>query len=174
VEEVMSQGSIPGESTSLSHRRFPGDLLLLPVATVSLAILIVNDHVLKERYANAVTGKLSDFAGLVFFPLFLVALIEVVRAAVRLRSWQLPAQALTTCVVLTGVVFTLAKTWASATNAFRIGTGVFEWPVVAMKAGVVGSHLPGLPPAHLVRDATDLIALPLLLIPWWFGRRCLL
>ena len=41
--------------------------------------MIVNDRVLKVRYPSEVTGKLSDFAGLVFFPLFLVAAAEALR-----------------------------------------------------------------------------------------------
>ncbi len=35
-----------------------------------LAILLVNDFILKERYHNFLTGKLSDFAGLFIFPIF--------------------------------------------------------------------------------------------------------
>ncbi|RYZ57808.1 MAG: hypothetical protein EOP07_08895 [Proteobacteria bacterium] len=42
-----------------------------PVILLSLVLLIVNDHFLKGSAASGlVTGKLSDFAGLFFFPFF--------------------------------------------------------------------------------------------------------
>lgn len=167
---MRHDSTIGDGDAGLSPGRFPGDLLLLPVATISLVTLIVNDHVLKQRYANVVTGKLSDLAGLVFLPLLLVALIEVLRAGARVRVWRVPVPVLTICVFLTGVGFTLAKTWAPITKAYCVGTGALEWPAVAVKAAIVAPHLPALPQAHMVRDTTDLLALPMLLMPWWFGR----
>ena len=38
---------------------------------LGLALLVVNDHVLKQAFPGPVTGKLSDVAGLFVFPLFL-------------------------------------------------------------------------------------------------------
>ena len=35
---------------------------------VAVGVLLVNDHVLKDAYSSWLTGKLSDFAGLYFFP----------------------------------------------------------------------------------------------------------
>lgn len=40
-----------------------------------LTILLLNDFVLKERYGNWLTGKLSDFAGLFIFLLFWTSLL---------------------------------------------------------------------------------------------------
>ena len=54
----------------------PGDGLLHPVALVALAILIVNDRLLKDAWPGPVTGKLSDVAGLVVAPLASGALIK--------------------------------------------------------------------------------------------------
>ncbi len=47
--------------------------LLHPLFLVSLSILLLNDGVLKYNYHNALTGKLSDFSGLIALPLFLLA-----------------------------------------------------------------------------------------------------
>ena len=41
---------------------------------VALSILLWNDFFLKSFFGNWITGKLSDFAGLFVFPLFLVAI----------------------------------------------------------------------------------------------------
>lgn len=49
-----------------------------PAFVAAVFLLIVNDHVLKHSsMGGAVTGKLSDFAGLFFAPVLLAALIRV-------------------------------------------------------------------------------------------------
>jgi hypothetical protein len=45
-----------------------------PVFILSVAALILNDWCLKPAFHNALTGKLSDFAGLLAFPFFLSVL----------------------------------------------------------------------------------------------------
>lgn len=63
---------------------------------VSLLLLALNDHIFKSLYANAVTGKLSDLAGLVVLPLFLAYLFPKLKtSAVALSAllfilWKLP------------------------------------------------------------------------------------
>jgi len=47
------------------------DLLLHPVVVGSMLILAINDHWLKSAWPGWITGKLSDCAGLVFFPVML-------------------------------------------------------------------------------------------------------
>src|SRR5262245_59903430 len=58
----------------------------LPLAAVGL--LTLNDHVLKGSglLPGAVTGKISDFAGLFFFPLLLAAIARGLSAAARGRD----------------------------------------------------------------------------------------
>jgi len=59
-------------STS-GRERPPGDVLVRPIALAALALLILNDHVLKSAFPGPLTGKLSDVAGLMLFPIVLVA-----------------------------------------------------------------------------------------------------
>jgi len=99
-------------------RRTP--LLLHPVPLGAIVLLVVNDHVLKARGPGFVTGKLSDVAGLVFFPLFLDALPG-------LRDAD-PTRRLRGCVAVTVVVFTAVKTWAPATTLYEVGLGLLQWP----------------------------------------------
>ena len=47
------------------------DLIVNPYFIIGLIILILNDSYLKWEFNNTVTGKLSDFAGLLIFPMFL-------------------------------------------------------------------------------------------------------
>jgi hypothetical protein len=50
-------------------------VLTAPGFLVGLAVLLVNDFVLKQLSHNWLTGKLSDVAGLFIFPLFVVAFL---------------------------------------------------------------------------------------------------
>ncbi|MEI9909441.1 MAG: hypothetical protein WDO71_07120 [Bacteroidota bacterium] len=49
-------------------------LLLHPLFLLSLVLLLLNDFYLKYEFHNWLTGKLSDFAGLFVFAIFLVVL----------------------------------------------------------------------------------------------------
>lgn len=57
-----------------------------PIVITALVLTAVNDHYLKYAYPGLVTGKISDFSGLFYFPLFLHALYEVIQSP---RSWHL-------------------------------------------------------------------------------------
>src|SRR5690606_8292496 len=51
-------------------RPVAGDGLLHPAPLAAIGLLLLNDHWLKAAFPGSITGKLSDFAGLAFFPLF--------------------------------------------------------------------------------------------------------
>jgi hypothetical protein len=105
----------------------------------ALLVLVVNDHLLKGAglLPTAVTGKLSDFAGLLVAPVLLATLI-------RARS----TRALIACHVAVGIVFAgiqLSLPFADLWSATM---------------GLLGH------PWRITRDPTDLIALPMLLVSW--------
>ena len=52
--------------------------MLHPLALISLVVLVLNDHLLKPLTPGWLTGKLSDVAGLLFFPFLLLALVDVI------------------------------------------------------------------------------------------------
>lgn len=66
-----------------SERLHPERALLHPLWSVSLALLVVNDQVLKGAglLPGWLTGKLSDFAGFLLFPMLLCTLV-------RARTWR--------------------------------------------------------------------------------------
>lgn len=115
-----------------------------PVPMLSVLVLAVNDHILKGSgwLPGVITGKVSDIAGLFFFPLLLVAVVQGAQTLARLpHAWRIPRAALTASATLaTGLVFTAVKLHPP-TNA-----------LVARFWGV------------MVLDPTDLIAL-IMLIP---------
>src|SRR5262245_25324476 len=110
--------------------------LLHPLPVAAIAITALNDHLWKGGHLVPawLTGKLSDFAGLFFFPVLVVA---ATRGRVR------PAVA----ALATGLVFAL----------FKLSPAACQW----------------LEPFVVTPDATDLAALPMLGLSWWWmvGRR---
>lgn len=132
--------------------------LLHPVSLAAIALLVVNDHVLKSAWPGVLTGKLSDVAGLVFFPLLLAAVAQQVRPALRLR----PTVAV--CAVLTALVFASIQVWPLAGDAYRVGLGALQWPFRALWSALAGHGLPRLAPVALTPDASDLLTLPAVLL----------
>ena len=64
-----------------SHAADAVRVLASPVFVLALVVLVLNDHVFKQAWPGLVTGKLSDFAGLVVAPL----LLAVPLAAIGVR-----------------------------------------------------------------------------------------
>ncbi|MBV1851659.1 hypothetical protein [Catellatospora tritici] len=117
-----------------------------PVSLTGLALLPLNDHLLKAWYPGPVTGKLSDLAGMLMFPPLLACLLALVpRLSVRVLG---PA-----ALALTGAGFTLVKATSEGARA----------------ASQAWSALHG--PSAIRADATDLIALPALALAWWAWQR---
>jgi hypothetical protein len=148
------------------RRAVPADALLHPVALVAIGVLLFNDHILKEIAPGLIAGKLSDVAGLAFFPLVLLGAWEVARSAVG--RWNGPsARALAVSVVVTAIAFGLVKTTAIVAGAFAASLGATQWAIgLALTAGRASSEVV---PVLVVRDPTDLVALPAVLIAAWIG-----
>jgi hypothetical protein len=143
----------------------PGAAVLSPVALAALALLLVNDHVLKHAFPGVITGKLSDAAGLVFFPVLAWSLVEFVARTTLSR------RAMLGFVVATGVYFALAKLWAPVAEPYRLLMSTLQWPARAIAALVDGHALPGVARVSFVHDVTDLVALPFLAVPAWLATR---
>lgn len=145
-----------------------GETLIHPIAITAVIVLLLNDHLLKARYPGLITGKLSDVAGLVFFPLLLLTLVDAARRFVRGRS-GLTHGTLVACIVLTGLAFVAVKTTDIGAEAFRRMWGAMQWPGHA----IASRRLVHVGRVHLVKDSSDLVAVPMLLVAYWVGRRVL-
>lgn len=135
-------------STPRSHY-----LLNIPFI-VGLTVLLLNDHWLKAAFGNWYTGKLSDFAGILIFPLFLQFLFRF-----RRSEWA---------IVLTVVGFSLWKSpladtfiaWINTVPGFQIArvvdyTDLWAFAMLPLSywvlSGGAGLHLN----RQLVRTATS-------------------
>lgn len=150
-----------------SNRQSPvlGEALLHPIALSAVLLLLANDHYLKAHYPGIVTGKLSDLAGMVFFPLLLLTLIDGLLRLLRGHQ-GFTERHLVFCVAVTGLAFVLVKTTDIGAETFRTIWAALQWPARAVAA----HHLVPIGRVRLVKDATDLVALPMLLVAYWVGR----
>jgi hypothetical protein len=87
-----------------------------PISLAAIAVLLLNDHLLKHAVPSTLTGKLSDFAGLYFAPYVSLAVVFAV-LSVRRRSWPGHAIAAATYCAI-GLLFTVLKTSADASDIF--------------------------------------------------------
>ncbi|MEO6411047.1 MAG: hypothetical protein ABIO48_00550 [Pedococcus sp.] len=116
-----------------------------PPTLLALLLLLLNDRVWKEQWPGLVTGKLSDFAGLVVAPPLLALALSVCRVT-RPAAWALGA---------TAIGFAVVK---ATTAGAEFATAA--WSLVM--------------PSSVLRDPTDLVALPALWAAWrtwrWAAR----
>ena len=79
-------------SDSPGKGALPVGEFLHPAPLIAMVVLALNDHWLKGAglLPGALTGKLSDFAGLLFFPLLVTAMADLaLLAASRVGGWAL-------------------------------------------------------------------------------------
>jgi len=123
-----------------------------PLTLTCIGLLLVNDHILKRLYPSALTGKLSDFAGLFFFPFLLTALLGLAGSPLSqlLTPSPRPASA------------ARSTPWMPAISAYLLTAVLFSAIKVHPQFNVAVNgllrHASGLP-IWIALDPTDLIAL---------------
>ncbi|WP_342380007.1 hypothetical protein NVS55_10625 [Myxococcus stipitatus] len=147
-----------------------GSALLHPLVSLAVGVLLLNDHVFKACWPSWWTGKLSDVAGLAFFPLLLQASWEHAEAMAR-RSVRPSRGVLLACVLLTGVCFAATKLSPVAGNVWQWALGGLQWPLHALRAVTAGNMAPAVRPVAHTLDPTDLFTLPALLTALAVGWR---
>jgi hypothetical protein len=118
--------------------------------------LIFNDRYLKFAYPSWWTGKLSDVAGLFFFPLFLCAIVCLsVNLGMRRKEniYWINRAGLLTAIAGTALVFLLVKIWPPATWIYVRGLESLGFP------------------SRVTYDPSDLWALLVLPFTYLHGRQ---
>lgn len=135
------------------------DFLLAWQYLVALGVLLVNDFVLKRAYPGQVSGFASDAAGVVFFPITLVVVVELFARLLPAGPYARPSWfAATTALVAVGFVLVKTTDWAET---------VYESLATPLDAAL-GTRF-GVHGIGVVRDHSDLLALLLVPIPVWVG-----
>lgn len=130
---------------------------LHPVTLAAVALLAVNDWLIKPRVAigstgHAIAGKLSDLAGLVAAPVILTALVGLGLQLLGAHHPAITRRRLVASVAATGAVFAAVKLSPAAARLFVDAVSWF------------GRR------AAVVVDPTDLLCLPALAVAYWIGR----
>jgi hypothetical protein len=131
----------------MQNQSFQNSLKCLqhPATWVSIFMLLINDHLLKTTYPSWISGKLSDFAGIFFFP-FLIAVVF----SIFFDKFNLSIRA-------TGqIVFGFVVVWF-----ILLKTSPFANQLTAELTSLVVGF-----PTKFSLDVTDLISL-IVLIPAW-------
>lgn len=156
---------------SHSAERVWGEPLLHPVCLLSMAVWWLNDHVGKVYVPSALTGKASDVACLVVFPLWTWCLLDGV------ASWALPRVYRTKRKLRVGSLYGVTGAiglWFALINVSESVGAIHRdlWSAVysVMHRGLaqVGGYWH--PNAHHTVDAADLFTLPAALFGIWIGR----
>jgi hypothetical protein len=158
--EAIAPDDAPGA------RNLPLAMLVRPLPMAAVLVLAINDHLLKgSGYVPGwLTGKLSDFAGLFFFPLLLVSLSNLVGWGLFVLLGKSPLLPFPTRGQLALAI--------GATGAFF--SAVQLHPAVAIFYARASAFLMFWEDAihvQVTRDPTDLFALAMLFLCWRYGCR---
>jgi hypothetical protein len=152
----------PVQPAHLREWRVSRLALAHPLTLGSVALLAVNDHVLKRLAPSALTGKLSDFAGLFFFPYLLIAFASLGRLALSALRSRSSLHALRR-----------RKAAPFASLAFLGTAALFAIIKAVPAANAASSGLLAVVlrvPLRVTRDATDLAALAALVPSYLLWR----
>jgi len=120
-----------------------------PITLIAIVVLLLNDHVFKVVSPSWWTGKISDFAGLICAPLLIAVPLAMLIPRRKLNANRHAQRVGLIAFMLIGVGFAAIKTIPAANSA-----------AIAIMSALLGGSV------QIVRDPTDLIALPMLLIGW--------
>jgi hypothetical protein len=138
----------------------------------SVALLVLNDHLLKgsDGLSPAVTGKLSDLAGMCFFPLLMQAEVELILHRIG-RPWGPSRRVLLGSAALCALFFAGIQLSAPLAQVWTHGLGLAQWPFHAAHAWTAGQALPTLMPVAHTADPTDILTTPAVGLAVWAGWR---
>ena len=132
----------------------------LPV--FGLVLMVLNDGWLRVTWPNLVTGKISDFAVVLFFPFLLTASWDWVASAIgRARGAPprgLGRRRLLVALAITGLALAAINLSYRARDLYVAFLGAVDF---------IGVY----PRYHYTVDASDLVALVFLPVAWWWGER---
>lgn len=101
----------------LDHRiRF----FIRPLPLGAVAIMALNDHYLKYAYGGFITGKLSDFCGVFYFPIFLLAVLISFDEIFKFKRFHLGFTTTISAIIFTDFLMLLIKLSPSSAKEIEI------------------------------------------------------
>ncbi len=117
-----------------------------------MLITAINDHYLKYTIPGLITGKISDFSGLFYFPLF-VAAVVILAGKLFGKQYYLNKTFLIVIIILTDTLFAFIKLSPGFSQWFTFYFSNFLFPI------------------QIVSDPTDLVALVSSLLCYQFAKK---
>ena len=139
----------------------PGDCIRHPVCVFMLWLWLLNDHLFKVIWGNALTGKLSDISGLVVFPLMFVATYEMI-CAFRQKTVTHLLPVMWFSLGISALIMILINMSDWSADFCRVGLGVLQWPFRCLWS----LSIVPVQEVYLTMDPTDLWTLCALIIPY--------
>lgn len=146
------------------------EYLLSPLFIIPVLVLIANDHFLKEMWPGLITGKLSDLAGMCFFPVLMVAIVEASCFLIDKRIYATPYW-FTTASMIVAVGFALVKLVQPLADAYAYSVGALRWVIVAPVNQLLGESTPPITKIVIINDPTDVLMIVGVLVGVWIGYR---
>lgn len=112
-----------------------------PIPLGAVLVMALNDHWWKFKYGNFLTGKLSDFCGIFYFPIFLLALLIVIDEIFEWHRFTLTRFSSLVAIAFGDFLLILIKVSPQAARAIE---------------DVFNNYLFSI---QLIQDPTDLLAL---------------
>ena len=130
-------------------RRAPEFFSIAPLLAV--ALLTANDHFLKATFHNTLTGKLSDFAGCFFLPLYVSAMLAFV------TRWSLERRLWVGSIATLSIFIPINVSRAAADFVCR------TVELIAIPLGIGAQRI--------ASDPTDLIAVPMICLAVLYAQK---
>lgn len=112
-----------------------------PLTLFALALLLINDQVLRRMWPSTLTGKLGDFAWLFFAPLAVIAVMALLTPfGGQLRARAIPAIAYSSAALIFGLVKTMPVAHSAVVSAasqlfgFEVGWRLDQTDLIALTA----------------------------------------
>lgn len=108
----MKSDAVPG------HPRLGIGYFVHPLPLIAVVVTAVNDHYLKYAHPSFLTGKISDFAGIFFFPIFLCALFNLARNLFSQKLHWITVRQGVIAIAVTDLIFIAVKMVPTVTYAY--------------------------------------------------------
>jgi hypothetical protein len=133
------------------------DYLVNPIPALAVFGMALNDHWWKWSYSSWLTGKISDFLGVFYFPIFVCAVICLVRNYVfnqrRLKVAYISAPMMVVAMSFTTLLMLTIKLSPSAAHAVQSCFSSYLFKI------------------QIIPDPTDLFALVSLPLSYVYARQ---
>jgi hypothetical protein len=136
------------------------DYLVNPIPAFAILVMAFNDHWLKRHYPSVLTGKLSDFTGMFYFPLLVCAVLCLFANLWRSLNRTLPRESFS--------YISETKMTVSCAVAVLLMIAVKTSPAVCGWIELQSARLGY--PMKVTCDPTDLISLLSIPPVFFYGR----